>query len=76
MPGGKRGWILSKTMPFSQGWGAAYTHLPLTNLTRVQSGLGRRNFFSSEGGTVVMSSFESMARLAVIPRPALCGAHS
>ena len=27
----------------------------------MESGLGKRTLFSSEGGTVVMSSFESMA---------------
>jgi hypothetical protein len=44
-----------------RGWGAQYTHIPLTNLSKVESGLGLRNAFSSEGGTVVMSSFESMS---------------
>ena len=44
-----------------RGWGPNYTHIPLTNITRVESGLGRRSWFSSEGGTIVMSSFESMA---------------
>ena len=44
-----------------RGWGPEFTHIPLTNLTKVESGLGVRNWFSSEGGTVVMSSFESMA---------------
>jgi beta-mannosidase len=44
-----------------RGWGAEYTHIPLTNLSKVESGLGLRNAFSSEGGTVAMSSFESMS---------------
>ena len=32
-----------------RGWGSQYTHIPLTNLSRVESGLGLRNAFSSEG---------------------------
>ena len=44
-----------------RGWGPAFTHIPLRNISKVSSGPGLRNWFSSEGGTVVMSSFESMA---------------
>ena len=44
-----------------RGWGPNFTHIPLTNISRVESGLGERSWFSSEGGSIVMSSFESMS---------------